>query len=222
MLMQIDRALAIYWNIEYKGRVSSKTAMRSCFISKIVAAFITFLVSHLDPEYNKCTELYAMFQLKKSNIYLEAYPLMAVSCILVVNSIYMAITIVRLDKKVHPFVTLPTLTINSAEGSQSKKSIPFLSGQTEGEAMIEDKHAKNENPEEYHEFKIKSAESKYFPKSQQHEKVKENDEQPTLQTYPMIPNGVDKLENRESNPREEKEKIMTQLFNQNKEVFLVA
>ena len=114
MLMQIDRFLAIYWNSAYKSRITATMATRSCIMSKSIAAVVTFLVFCLDQTYNKCSEPFAMFHLKKTNIYVDAYPSVAVAIIFVANSIYMAITIVKLDKKVNHHVSLPTLTTVSA------------------------------------------------------------------------------------------------------------
>ena len=80
--MQLDRFLAVYWNINYSGRVSKKMALISCLSSKVTATVVTLCVAYLDDSYGKCSADLALTYLKGSNIYLDAYPKLVVGCIL--------------------------------------------------------------------------------------------------------------------------------------------
>jgi hypothetical protein len=121
--MQVDRFLAVYWNMKYSSHVTYKLALKCCIGSKVFAAFVTFLVAILDPEYSKCEDEYSFIHLKTWNIYLDAYPKIAVTLILLAVSSYMAITMVRLENKVKPMVLLPavqTVSIVVEEQENSK------------------------------------------------------------------------------------------------------
>ena len=116
-LMQIDRFLAVFWNIKYKSRVTTEMALRSCVASKVFAMILTILIAKLDPTYRECSSSYRMWFLKSSTIHFDAYPKLIVACAMVVVSIYEIIILEKLKKKIHPQITLPTL-----------QSLPCVSG----------------------------------------------------------------------------------------------
>ena len=123
VLMQVDRFLAVYWNMKYSSHVTYKLALRCCIGSKVFATLVTFLVAILDPEYSKCEDEYSYIHLKDWNIYLDAYPKLAVALLLVAVSTYMAITMIRLENKVKPMVVLPivpTVSIDIEEQENSR------------------------------------------------------------------------------------------------------
>ena len=109
-LMQIDRFLAVYWNLKYKSRVTAKMAIRSCLASKVFAIIVTVSVASLDQPYGKCSSRFEMLSLKKTNIYLDAYPKLLVACVLLIVSIYVGVTMTKLENKINPLVSLPNLT----------------------------------------------------------------------------------------------------------------
>ena len=170
VFMQMDRALAVYWNLNYRSRVTSKLAIKSCMASKFIAAILTFLVAGLDRGYNNCSEPFAIFFLKRTNIYFDSFPSMAVSSILVANSIYTAVTIVKLDTKLNPVVNLPTLPTLSAEVEQSNGQIqqneyepesceqihPASSSKNDKTKIFQDKYAKENN-----NYTIQNIKAKY-------------------------------------------------------------
>ena len=161
ILMQIDRTQAVYWNIEYPSRFTPKRALRNCIASKVIAAIVTILVARLDPSYCKCIEPFALFYLKNTNIYLDAYPSMVVSIILFANTIYMAVTMVKLDKKLHHHIKLLPLTTTSTEGSQSKdKRNKNKIEPVSYEQKIQDKEENYKNLEDSYEIKMKCERSK--------------------------------------------------------------
>ena len=84
-------------------------ALRSCVAGKVFATILTILVAKLDPTYRECSSSYQMRFLKPTNIYVDAYPKLIVTCVMLVVSIYEITTVVKLKKKVHPLITLPSL-----------------------------------------------------------------------------------------------------------------
>ena len=110
--MQMDRFLALYWNLLYKDRVTTNTAFSCCFLSKVFAIMLTTLIGLIDTDYSKCTYQckYSLFHLKSTNIYLDAYPKLVAIGILVAVSMYVIYTIKKLQKKVQPLITLPTVS----------------------------------------------------------------------------------------------------------------
>ena len=64
ILMQLDRFLAVYWNIKYSGRVSTKMSLISCLSSKLTAIIVTLCVAYIDDSYGKCSADLALIYLK--------------------------------------------------------------------------------------------------------------------------------------------------------------
>ena len=121
--MQVDRFLAVYWNVEYSSRITYRMALRGCIGSKVLATFVTSMVGLLDPEYSSCSAEYSFIHLKPVNIYLVSYPNLTSALLLLVVLTYMAITMVSLEKKVQPVVSLP--------------SVPTVSMYVEAEEVVE-------------------------------------------------------------------------------------
>ena len=73
---------------------------------------LTTLIGLIDTDYSKCTYQckYSLFHLKSTNIYLDAYPKLVAIGILVAVSMYVIYTIKKLQKKVQPLITLPTVS----------------------------------------------------------------------------------------------------------------
>ena len=115
VLMQIDRFLAIYWNIRYKSRVTTKMAIISCLASKVCTTILTVFVVIYDKSYSQCSVPIFLYHLKSSNIYLDAYPKLVAACILLVVSIYMKNTMKNLKKKIQPVVNIMSLETASED-----------------------------------------------------------------------------------------------------------
>jgi hypothetical protein len=71
LLEQLDRFLAVYWNVKYKGRITTKMAKIGCIISKLFGLILTILVAALDPTYGKCIKEYELLNVKTANIFLQ-------------------------------------------------------------------------------------------------------------------------------------------------------
>ena len=117
VIMQIERFLALYWDLLYKNRVTTKMAFASCIISKVFVTLITACMAFLNPEYQKCTNKYRLFNLKAANIYLDAYPKLFAICVHLVVSMYVIYMINEQQKKVHPLVTQIFSRVNRCENS---------------------------------------------------------------------------------------------------------
>ena len=129
VLMQIDRFLALYWDLLYKDRVTTNMALSACFLSKVFAIMLTTSIGYLDKEYSKCTYQckYSLFHLKTTNIYLDAYPKLVAISILVAVSMYVIYTIIKLRKKVQPLITLPTVSNIVQDQVQPLVNLPTVS-----------------------------------------------------------------------------------------------
>ena len=106
VLMQIDRVLAIYWNLRYKSRVRTKMAIISCISSKFITMILSSIVFIYDETYFHCSHPLTLFHLKSSNVYMDAYPKLVVAGILLVVTIYVKLTMKNLEKKVQPVVNI--------------------------------------------------------------------------------------------------------------------
>jgi hypothetical protein len=71
LLEQLDRFLAVYWNVKYKGRITTKMAKIGCIISKLFGLILTIFVAALDPTYGKCIKEYELLNVKTANIFLQ-------------------------------------------------------------------------------------------------------------------------------------------------------
>ena len=109
VLAQLDRFLAVYWNSEYKQRVTPEMAKYSCGASKIIGLAIIALVAVFDPSYIRCTESYRNFIWTPTNVFLDCYPKLLVAFVLFLVSIYVSVVNVRLDRKVNSVVNIPTI-----------------------------------------------------------------------------------------------------------------
>ena len=175
-LMQIDRFLAVYWNLKYKSRITTKMALRSCIASKLFAIIVTILVASLDQKYSQCVSTYLMLDLKNSNIYLDAYPKIFVACVLLVVSIYVGITMRELEKKIHPLVNLPTLpTVPSVSFAFQDQGNGQQARNNQGLSKVQ---RKDEDPNMFYEVKIESERREGELRDEQ-----DNEEEITIQCF---------------------------------------
>ena len=105
----MDRFLAVYWNVEYKQRVTTKMAKISCGASMIIGLIIIAFVAVFDPSYIRCTENYRNLKARPINRFLIYFPRLFVALVLSFVSIYVSVVKVRLDNKVNPVVNISTM-----------------------------------------------------------------------------------------------------------------
>ena len=61
--MQMDMFLAVYWNIAYKGRVTTKKAVIVCFLNKFISVIITVFTGMTDSGYFSDSDSRHIFQI---------------------------------------------------------------------------------------------------------------------------------------------------------------
>ena len=137
--MQIDRFLALYWDLLYKDRVTTNMALSACFLSKVFAIMLTTSIGYVDKEYSKCTYQckFSLFHLKTTNIYLDAYPKLVAISILVAVSMYVIYTIIKLRKKVQPLITLPTVSNIVQDQVQPLVNLPTVSSIVQAQEEVQ-------------------------------------------------------------------------------------
>ena len=200
---QFDRFLAIYWNVEYKGRITTKMAKIGCIVSKLFGLMLTIMVALLDPTYGKCMEGYELLKgyelVKTANICLDAYPKLFAAFALSFVSIYAALTKVKLDKKVSPVVNLPSIPSVAMEFQESDEDIPphFKIGR------------KDDDPNIFYQIQVNTQENEDDIRKNENS-IKPNHSAASSSRQAIL----EILENQVDHP--------LQCFNINKEILLVA
>ena len=141
--MQIDRFLAIFWNIRYKQRVTTGKAITVCTISAVISVVVVITVTLLDSEYTTCVSepgLYIGFIFTRTTlIFLDGVPKLVAVAVTLAVSIYGVIIEKILEKNVvqrNP-VNLPLATmskVSSELGHTKTRGVndePNLSDQVE-------------------------------------------------------------------------------------------
>ena len=125
--MQIDRFLAIYWDIQYKSRVTTNKAILVCLINKLVSVVITAGMVFINPGYGKCGCSKAsniLLRTTSTNIYLDAYPKLVVFVITFGVSLYMLRITRKLQNSIQPVVNLPVMPGTSSSIPTSTSQPP--------------------------------------------------------------------------------------------------
>ena len=105
---QLDRFLALYWNIEYKERVTNNKALVTITITKVLNLILAFIVLIMDPTWFRCQSEtnYQCTVYKKNNALYFTFPtILAMATVLIVSS-YSAKLILKIHSEVHPVVNL--------------------------------------------------------------------------------------------------------------------
>ena len=101
--MQMDRFLAIYWNVHYKARVTTSKAMKTCCLSPLIAASIAICFLLIDHPYSQCIQPISLLFTRTTNFAVEGIPKLLAVAATVLVSIYAVKTNNRLLKSsVHP------------------------------------------------------------------------------------------------------------------------
>ena len=123
ILAQLDRFLAVYWNAEYKQRVTAEKAKYCCGVSNFIGFTIVVLVAIFDPAYTSCTGNRRKTIFTPADVFLDCYPKMFVAIVLGLVSIYVSVVRVRLDRKVNPTVNIPTRPDELVNDGQNKNRV---------------------------------------------------------------------------------------------------
>ena len=116
ILTQIDRFLALYWNVKYKSRVTKDDALKTVFISKVVLFIITFLVMKWDGTSLECfSSTFFSCRMLKGNMMLINLPMFVTLVVVIAVSFYVLACILKQKNKVVPTVNLNTISRNVEE-----------------------------------------------------------------------------------------------------------
>ena len=128
---QIDRFLALYWNIEYKERVTNNKALFIITITKVLNIFLALLVMvALDPTWFECQseKSYQCTVYKKNNaLYFTFSTTLAMATVLIVSSYSMKL-ILKIHSEVNPVGNLnhPPASTNVRTISRAVESFDIL------------------------------------------------------------------------------------------------
>ena len=116
ILTQIDRFLALYWNVKYKSRVTKDDALKTVLISKVVLFTITFLVVKLDGKALKCfSSTFFSCRLLKESLMLNNLPMFVTLVVVIAVSFYVLACVLKQKNKVVPTVNINTISRNVEE-----------------------------------------------------------------------------------------------------------
>ena len=106
---QIDRFLALYWNIEYKERVTNNKALATITITKVVNLILALIALIMDPTWFECQndcQSYQCTVYKKNNaLYFTFSTILALATVIMV-SLYSVKLILKIHSEVSPVVNL--------------------------------------------------------------------------------------------------------------------
>ena len=117
---QIDRFLALYWNIEYKDRVTNNKALVIITITKVLNLIMALIALIMDPTWFECQneQNYQCTVYKKNNArYFTLSTTLALSTVIIVSSYS-----VKLILKIHSEVS-PVVNINHPPASRNVRTI---------------------------------------------------------------------------------------------------
>ena len=107
---QIDRFLALYWNIEYKERVTNNKAVVVITITKVVQLVLALVVMCIDPAWFECQsgKAYQCTVYKKNDAFYFTLPsTLAMATTIIVSSYAMKLILrIHSDSEVRPVVNL--------------------------------------------------------------------------------------------------------------------
>ena len=101
--LQVDRLIAIYWDIHYTEYVTNSRAMEVCVFNLVIgtAVGVGFVTGYRTNEYGKCTHLSILFT-RKTNTFLNGIPQIIAVIVTTVVSIYVVWKTKRLANSVQP------------------------------------------------------------------------------------------------------------------------
>ena len=128
---QLDRFLALYWNLEYMERVTNNKALFIITFTKVLNIFLALLVMFvLDPTWFECQsgKVYQCTVYKKNNaLYFTFSTTLAMATILIVSSYSMKL-VLKMHSEVSPVVNLnhPPVSTNVRTLSKTVESFDIL------------------------------------------------------------------------------------------------
>ena len=94
---QVDRFLALFWNSEYKERVTMSSAITTTVIVKILVMICTFLIYSVDPDILKCAPdiLPICAYIRKNNFYWVTLPMCSSYLVVLIVTVYVIKIIIK-------------------------------------------------------------------------------------------------------------------------------
>ena len=105
---QVDRFLALYWNSEYKERVTTHSAIIATVIVKMMVMVSTLLIYSVDPDVLKCApDILPIFAyIRKNNFYWVTLPLCSSYLVVFIVTVYVLKIILKQENMVVPINNL--------------------------------------------------------------------------------------------------------------------
>ena len=121
-MSQVDLFLALYWNLEYKGRVTTMLATVVTVTSKIVAVLLASIMVLVDPAEFNCHNIdgrrfLCTYFIRRNNVFYYTIPMCL--CLIVVSftSIYVFKVLMKHQASVSPIVNLQPTVNNRNHGA---------------------------------------------------------------------------------------------------------
>ena len=101
---QVDRFLALYWNSEYKERVTTSSAIATTVIVKILVMICTLVIYSVDPDILKCAPdiLPICAYIRKNNFYWVTLPMCSSYLVVLIVTVYVIKIIIKQENIVVP------------------------------------------------------------------------------------------------------------------------
>ena len=101
---QVDRFLALYWNSEYKERVTTHSAIITTVMVKMMVMVSTLLIYSVDPDVLKCAPdtLPICAYIRKNNFYWVTLPLCSSYLVVFIVTVYVLKIIIKQENMVVP------------------------------------------------------------------------------------------------------------------------
>jgi hypothetical protein len=100
--MQLDRFVAIFWDVHYKAHVTNSRAMKLCGLNVMIATTMGIASRFHNKEYAKCTNHPSLINTRKTNIFLNGIPKILAVIVTIAVSIYVVWKTKKLNKSIHP------------------------------------------------------------------------------------------------------------------------
>ena len=103
---QIDRFLALYWNIEYKERVTNNKTMVIIIITKLINFILALFILWIDPAWFECQsgKAYQCSVYKKNNALYFTFPTTLSMATVIIVSSYAMRLVLKIHSEIRPAV----------------------------------------------------------------------------------------------------------------------
>ena len=100
--MQLDKVIAIFWDVHYKAWVTTSRAMKMCGLNIVMATIIGILMGFIDREYGKCTNKPSLIYTRTTYIILIGILKIVTVVVVAVASFYFVRKTKQIVNSIHP------------------------------------------------------------------------------------------------------------------------